>query len=384
MEIDVLEAINQKYGEMTKGQRQIATYVTSHYDKAAFLPAKKLGAVIGVSESTVVRFATFLGFPGFSEFQEAVARRITEKLGFEDKEDIEPTIKRSEPDYHSRRQSSTLAGGVLSRDILNIEQTLRDINPKVMDNAATLLYEARTVYIVGLRTCLPLAQFLGFYLSMLRGNVVVVGTTDLSETFEKMVHVGPEDVVVGISFPNYSVRTLRAMEFANERRARLIAITDSVYSPLILYSSCNLFAKSDLISIVDSMTAPMSLINALIVQMCEKYKKTLDEKLKVLGDAWDNYQSYEQDSIGAKYYYPEEENSVGEMDRVADTAKTFEPMPLDEKESLAEEIHRTQASGLAEITKQMSEVKEDAPEELIEGQMDIMNVLSAMESEKNE
>ena len=273
---------------------------------------------------------------------------------------------------------------MLSRDILNIEQTLRDINPKVMDNAATLLYEARTVYIVGLRTCLPLAQFLGFYLSMLRGNVVVVGTTDLSETFEKMVHVGPEDVVVGISFPNYSVRTLRAMEFANERRARLIAITDSVYSPLILYSSCNLFAKSDLISIVDSMTAPMSLINALIVQMCEKYKKTLDEKLKVLGDAWDNYQSYEQDSIGAKYYYPEEENSVGEMDRVADTAKTFEPMPLDEKESLAEEIHRTQASGLAEITKQMSEVKEDAPEELIEGQMDIMNVLSAMESEKNE
>ncbi len=381
MEIDILEEINNKYGSMTKGQRQIATFVTAHYDKAAFLPAKKLGAVIGVSESTVVRFATFLGFPGYNEFQTAVAKRITEKLGFEEHDEPEAPIQKTEPDYKARRQSKTLAGGVLSRDIMNIEQTLRDLNPKVLDNAATLLYEARTVYIVGLRTCLPLAQFFGFYLSMLRPNVVVVGSTDLSETFEKMVHVGEEDVVVGISFPNYSVRTLRAMEFANERRARLIAITDSVYSPLILYSSCNLFAKSDLISIVDSMTAPISLINALMVQMCEKYKKTLDEKLKTLGDAWDNYQSYEQDAIGAKYYYPEEDGSTEEKEPLAEE---YEPMASKEKEPLAEEIHRTQASGLAEITNQMTEVKEDASEELIDGQMDIMHVLSAMEGPGNE
>ena len=348
MEQDILEEINKKYTSMSKSQRQIATFITAHYDKAAYLPAKKLAAQIGISESTVVRFAAFMGFPGYNEFQEAIAKRITTKLGFEEDEKGSHAPEKVF-DYELRKKNNTLAGGVLSRDIMNIEQTLRDLNPKAFENAATILYEARTVYIIGLRTCLPLAQLLGFYLSTLRPNVVIVGSTDLSETFEKLVHASSQDVVVGISFPNYSMRTLRAMEFANERKARLIAITDSIYSPMILYSSCNLYAKTEGGGMIDSMAAPLSLINALIVQTAEKYKKTYNEKMKILSEAWDNYQCYDADAIGAKYYYDEdaveqEENSMTQ--------------PSEEKKEMSAQEKR---------------------EEVIEGQMELTNLLKSME-----
>ena len=160
-----------------------------------------------------------------------------------------------------------------------------------------IILEAKTVYIMGVRSCEPLADFLQFYLNMIRGNVVLLRTTSVSETFEQMIRIDERDAFVGISFPRYSMRTLKAMEFANDRNAKVIAVTDSVHSPMNLYSSCNLFARSDMVSIVDSLVAPLSMINALVVAMCLKQPEEVKENLKNLEEAWNNYQVYLNDEI---------------------------------------------------------------------------------------
>ena len=160
-----------------------------------------------------------------------------------------------------------------------------------------IILEAKTVYIMGVRSCEPLADFLQFYLNMIRGNVVLLRTTSVSETFEQMIRIDEQDAFVGISFPRYSMRTLKAMEFANDRNAKVIAVTDSVHSPMNLYSACNLFARSDMVSIVDSLVAPLSMINALVVAMCLKQPEEVKENLKNLEEAWNNYQVYLNDEI---------------------------------------------------------------------------------------
>ena len=163
--------------------------------------------------------------------------------------------------------------------------------------AVDVIVEAKTVYVVGLRSCEPLADFLGFYLNMIRGNVVVLRTTSTSELFEQMIRISEDDVLIGISFPRYSMRTLKAMEFANDRNARVITITDSAHSPMNLYSSCNLFARSDMVSIVDSLVAPLSLINALVVAICMKCPEEVQTNLENLEQVWSNYQVYLNDEI---------------------------------------------------------------------------------------
>ena len=160
-----------------------------------------------------------------------------------------------------------------------------------------IILEAETVYIIGIRTCEPLADFLSFYLNMIRGNVRLVRTTSVSEIFEQMLRIDERDVVIGISFPRYSMRTLKALEFANDRNARVIAITDSVHSPMNLYSSCNLLARSDMVSIVDSLVAPLSVINALVVALCMKRPEEVRQELEMLEDTWNNYQIYMNDEI---------------------------------------------------------------------------------------
>ena len=156
---------------------------------------------------------------------------------------------------------------------------------------------AKHVYIMGLRSCEPLARFLHFYLSMVRPDVILISTTSVTETFEQMIRVGDEDCVVGISFPRYSMRTLKALEFANNRSAKVITITDSIHSPMNLYSSCNLIAKSDMISIADSLVAPLSLINALIVALCMKKQDDVADSLEELENIWREYQFYDNDEL---------------------------------------------------------------------------------------
>ncbi len=186
---------------------------------------------------------------------------------------------------------------MLKADIEKLSHTLENLDVNAFDTAVSILLEARTVYIMGLRSNEPLASFLHFYLSMIRNDVRLVNTTSISETFEQMIHISDKDCFVGISFPRYSMRTLKAMEFANDRNAKVIALTDSVHSPMNLYSSCNLFARSDMVSIVDSLVAPLSVINALVVAMCMKAPGNVKKHLKTLEEVWNNYQVYLNDEI---------------------------------------------------------------------------------------
>ena len=244
---ELINRINEKYSSMSKGQKLLSTYITDNYDKAVFLTAEKLGKVVGVSESTVVRFATHLGYRGYPEFQKALEELVRNKLN---------SIQRMEVTY-GRISQSKILDTVLQSDAEKIKSTL------------DLMFD----------------------------NVHLLHTSSSSELFEQMVRISEDDVIIGISFPRYSMRTLKAMEFANNRNAKVITLTDSVHSPMNLYSSCNLIAKSDMASIVDSLVAPLSVINALIVALCMRKQNEVAETLETLEDIWDEYQVYESDEI---------------------------------------------------------------------------------------
>lgn len=284
---ELINRINDKYSFMSKGQKLLATYITDNYDKAVFLTAAKLGQVVGVSESTVVRFATQLGYKGYPEFQKALEELVRNKLN---------SIQRIEVAYDRISQSEILTS-VLHADAEKIKYTAEHIDQNAFELAVDIILNARKIYIVGIRSCASLGSFLGFYLNLILENVSLIHTNSASELFEQMVRIGPEDVIIGISFPRYSMRTLKAMEFANNRNAKVITITDSVHSPMNLYSSCNLIAKSDMVSIVDSLVAPLSVINALIVSLCMKKQKDVVNTLETLEAIWDEYQVYNNDEI---------------------------------------------------------------------------------------
>lgn len=284
---ELLLRIKEKYKKMSKGQRRLADYVCNDYDKAVFLTAAKLGEIVGVSESTVVRFATQLGYKGYPGFQKALEELVRNKLN---------SIQRMEVTYGRISQSEILET-VLQSDIDKIKMTLADIDHKAFDLAIDTLLNARRVYVIGIRSCAPLASFLGFYLNLVCDNVSVVDVNSSSEIFEQLIRIGQDDVVIGISFPRYSMRTLKALEFANNRNAKVITLTDSVHSPMNLYSSCNLIARSDMASIVDSLVAPLSVINALVVALCMKKQKEVVATLETLEKIWDEYQVYSKDEL---------------------------------------------------------------------------------------
>lgn len=284
---ELLNRINNKYSSMSKGQKLLATYITDNYDKAVFLTAAKMGETVGVSESTVVRFATSLGYKGYPEFQKALEELVRNKLN---------SIQRMEVTYGRISQSEILQT-VLQSDADKIKTTLEKIDHNAFEMAVNTILEAKHIYIVGIRSCAPLASFLSFYLTLMFDNVRLLQTSSSSELFEQMVRIDKEDVIIGISFPRYSMRTLKALEFANNRSAKVITITDSVHSPMNLYSSCNLIADSDMASIVDSLVAPLSVINALIVALCMKKQKEVAKTLTTLEDIWGEYQVYENDEI---------------------------------------------------------------------------------------
>lgn len=284
---DLTSRINECYGSLSKGQKILATYITDNYDKAVFLTAAKMGQVVGVSESTVVRFATHLGYKGYPEFQKALEEMVRNKLN---------SIQRMEVTYGRISQSHILET-VLQSDQEKIKDTLEHIDEHAFELAVDTIIKAKHIYIVGIRSCAPLAAFMAFYFNLMFENVTLLQTNNSSELFEQMVRISKDDVIIGISFPRYSMRTLKAIEFANNRNAKVITLTDSVHSPMNLYSSCNLIARSDMASIVDSLVAPLSVINALIVALCMKKQGEVAKTLETLEDIWNEYQVYENDEI---------------------------------------------------------------------------------------
>ncbi len=284
---DLMSRINERYGTLSKGQKRLAAYITDHYEKAVFLTAAKLGETVGVSESTAVRFAMHLGYKGYPQFQQALEDLVLGKLD---------SVQRMEDVYGKIPQSEILAT-VLQSDAKRILETLKSIDAHTFDLAVETMLSARQIYVIGIRNCAPIAEFLAFYLNMMLDHVLLLHTNSSSELFEQMLHIGKEDVIVGISFPRYSMRTLKAMEFANSRKAKVITLTDSVHSPMNLYSSCNLIAYSDMSSILDSLVAPLSVVNALIMAICMKRQKKVIKNLELLEQVWEEYQVYGKDEI---------------------------------------------------------------------------------------
>lgn len=284
---DVLNRINDQYASMSKSHKAVANYISEHYDQAVFMTAAKLGEVLRISESTVVRFATAIGYRGYPEFQKALEECVKGKLN---------DVQRIDAKYGRSTQSEILTS-VINADIEKLQDTIQNLDPAAFEMALSIILEADTIYVMGLRSNEPLAAFLQFYLNMIRGKVILVNTTSVTETFEQMIHINEKDCFIGISFPRYSMRTLKAMEFANDRNAKVIAITDNVHSPMNLYSSCNLFARSDMVSIVDSLVAPLSVINALVVALCLKCPQDVKKNLEMLEETWNNYQVYLNDEI---------------------------------------------------------------------------------------
>lgn len=284
---ELLIRMEEKYKKMSKGQKRLADYVTENYDKAVFLTAARLGEVVGVSESTVVRFATQLGYKGYPGFQKALEELVRNKLN---------SIQRMEVTYGRISQSEILET-VLQSDIEKIKLTLTGIDQKAFELAIDTILSAKRIYVVGIRSCAPLASFLCFYLNLVCETVTAVNTNSSSEIFEQLIRINEEDVIIGISFPRYSMRTLKALEFASNRKAKVITLTDSVHSPMNLYSSCNLIARSDMASIVDSLVAPLSVINALVVALCMKKQKEVVNTLETLEQIWGEYQVYSKDEL---------------------------------------------------------------------------------------
>lgn len=284
---DTISRINDKFNRMSKSHKKIATFIIDHYEQAAFMTAAKLGKTVGISESTVVRFAYALDYEGYPEFQEALAEWVKDKLN---------SVQKIGAKYGKSTQSEILTS-VLNADIEKIDDTIDHVDPQAFEAAVDIILNAKHVYIIGLRSCKPLAEFLHFYLNMVRSDVVLLDSTSISETFEQMLRIDEKDAIIGISFPRYSMRTLKAMEMANDRNAKVITITDTIHSPMCLYSSCNLMARSDMVSIVDSLVAPLSLINALVVALCLKRPDEVKRNLETLEYAWDNYQVYLKDEI---------------------------------------------------------------------------------------
>ncbi len=284
---DVISRIKEKYDSMSKSHKAIANFIYDHYDQAVFMTAAKIGEELGISESTVVRFASYLEYTGYPEFQASLAQWVKNKLN---------NVQKMDAKYGQSTQSEIL-NAVLKADIANVKDTLESMDPAAFDAAVHTILSAKNVYILGVRSCEPLADFLHFYLNMIRGNVVNLKTTSVTEIFEQMLRIGDEDAFIGVSFPRYSMRTLKAMEFARDRNAKVISITDSARSPMTLYSSCNLVAKSDMVSIVDSLVAPLSVINALVVALCMQRPEEVKQSLITLEEAWNNYQVYLNDEI---------------------------------------------------------------------------------------
>lgn len=290
MSNSLFNTINSKFSGFSKGQKRIAKYICEDYDKAAFLTASKLGHTVGVSESTVVRFAMELGFEGYPALQKAMQEMIRNRL---------TTVQRIDVAC-SRIGDSDILDSVFNSDIEKIRRTLEETSKENFDKAVELLCSAEKIYILGARSAEALAVFLGYYLKMLFKNVVIIDPSNDSDTLVQMMHVDNKACVIGISFPRYCNSAITALRYACTKGANIIAITDSLSSPIVRYSECPLIAKSDMLSIVDSLVAPMSLVNALIVAAIKRNQDEVSETFRKMEEIWDEYEIYQKPEESAE------------------------------------------------------------------------------------
>jgi len=279
---DLMRTIQIKFPRLSKGQKLIAEFILKHYDKAAFMTAAKLGISVSVSESTVVRFANELGFTGYPKLQKALQELIKNKL---------TTVQRIELSTNFISEETALKG-VLKSDIENIRATLEKINHNTFEEVVNNIFTARKIYIIGLRSSTALAEFLGFYLNLILDNVKVIAY-GISDIFEQMLNVTDKDLVIGIGFPRYAARTIEALSFAQGKGSKVVAITDSLLSPLAVRADYTLIAQSNMASFVDSLVAPLSVINALIISVGLREKEKISTTFADLEDIWEEYKVYE-------------------------------------------------------------------------------------------
>lgn len=284
MSRDILAAIQENIHTFSKGQKKIASFILESYDKAAFMTASRLGQKVGVSESTVVRFASELGYDGYPDMQRCLQKIIRNRL---------TTVQRIEV-TNDRLGDQDLLSMVLQSDIEKIRVTLEELDRESFNRAVDAIVSARKIYIIGVRSSASIASFLHFYFNLIFDNATLVSANTASEIFESLLRVGEEDVVIGVSFPRYSSRTVRAMNFSRDRGATTIAITDSEASPLAVISHYTLMARSDMASFVDSLVAPLSLVNALLVAVSRRKNDELARTFRMLEDIWDEYGVYEK------------------------------------------------------------------------------------------
>lgn len=282
--MSILARLQNESHRFSKGQRAIAAYITQYYDKAAFMTANALGKAVGVSESTVVRFAMELGYEGYPELQKAMQEMVVNRL---------TSVQRIEV-MGGRIGNQDLLSAVIQADMEKLRQTAEIVSRQDFSAAVEAVLKARRVFIVGVRSTAPLANFLGYYLGQMLDTVHTVTTSGTSAVFEQLISVDDRDAVIAFSFPRYSTSTAQGAQYCRSRGAKVIGITDSMASPLGRNCDHVLLAKSDMISLVDSLTAPLSIANALIVAIAAKREKELEKKFSQLERVWEKYNVYEK------------------------------------------------------------------------------------------
>ena len=279
MPADILTRIQNEIHAFSKGQKKIASYILTNYDKAAFMTASRLGKTVEVSESTVVRFAVELGYAGYPEMQKALQELIRGKL---------TSIQRIQV---SRDQMSgaDILGSVMQRDMNSIHNVIEQLDRDAFSRAVDKLLGAEHIYILGVRSSSFLAGYLNFYLHLIFKNVTLVQSNAAGEIFEQLLRIGPGDVMIAISFPRYSKVTMNTVKFAQDRGATIVAITDNELSPVYQMAEAALLAPSEMISFVDSMVAPLSLINALLIAVGSRMRSDVSRTFAELEDIWNEY-----------------------------------------------------------------------------------------------
>ena len=284
MKRDILRVIEESMDGFSKGQRQIARFLLAHYDKAAYMTAAKLGSEVSVSESTVVRFVMELGYVGYPEFQKALQDLIRTKL---------TSFQRMEVTNHLIGEGDVLEK-VLMSDVDKIKRTLEGVSHEAFGAAVDAIVGAKNIYIIGVRSSYTLASFLNYNLRMIFDNVRLIETTSGGELFEQILNIKEGDVIIAISFPRYSKRVINAVNYAKKAGAQVVALTDSYESPIAAEDNHVLVAQSDMASFVDSLVAPLSLINALIVAVGRQKREELSHTFETLEQIWDEYEVYEK------------------------------------------------------------------------------------------
>ena len=283
MRMDLFEQIRLSFPKMSKSHKLIASYILEKSEKAAYLTATKLGASVGVSESTVVRFAIEIGFSGYPDFQSELQKSLRSKLTAVQRIDVADSLIGEKNIQHS----------VISADISNLKASLLGLDDMSFDRAVETICSAKNIYIIGKRSSNMLADFMNHYFRYIFDNVHLVSSNSTSEMFEEIFRISDKDVLIAISYPRYSKRTKNAAEFAKKRRAKVIALTDSDLAPITAFADIKLFARSDMASFVDSLVAPLSIINALIVALGRKRRANVQKTFDDLEQIWEEYDVYE-------------------------------------------------------------------------------------------